>query len=312
MKRKLICFFILCFFSYTIYNYVWNFYYKIPIELDRYSGCPAVLVDIEGNSYSLKLDLGSKKPLSLQVRVLEKIHKEQQGTSHYLDFRGNKYETPNYIIPSASLHGFSLSKVITEEDAYAFTSAAQIYDSTSRSEEEIVFQYFGRVGLDFFSQRNFFMDCSRSCLIICRNLQDLRKDGYETKHFVSCPFQLTPLGIVLHVETDQGLMRFLVDTGSTDTMIRSSFFEEQKYDKYYHGMPVIPTKKFTIDHLDFGRAELCVLDITPYMEKFIDGLIGMDFLKNWPIFFDFKKQLFYIYLPLFEKHQELIKFRSHS
>lgn len=282
------------------------------MELDRYSRCPIISVEIEGNSYPLELDLGSKTPLSLQARVLEKIHKEEQGISHYLDFRGNKYECPNYIIPSASLHGFSTSKVGIKEEAFTFSSATQIYNGSGRSKEEITFQYFGRVGLDFFSQRNFFMDCSRPCLIICRNLQDLRKDGYETKHFVSCPFQLTPLGIVLHVETDQGLMRFLVDTGCTDTVIRASFFGEQKYDKYHNGMPVIPTKKFTIDHLDFGRAELCVLDITPYMEKFIDGLLGMDFLKNWPIFFDFKKQLFYIYLPLFEKHQELIKFRSHS
>jgi hypothetical protein len=59
------------------------------------------------------------------------------------------------------------------------------------------------------------------------------------------------------------------------------------------GFSFFNTRKFSIGNNDFGSKNLFLYDIVPELQE-IDGLLGMDFLKNHVVYIDYKSRTVYI------------------
>lgn len=277
-----------CFRSFFLFR---PYYFHIPVKFINQYRTPSTSIEIEGNVYQVEIDLGTKMPLSLHKSALDHIKKDPSGVSRRLDFRGNKYETPLYIVHSIQAGDFLLKKTKVREESLDFSNKKSIiYDSTTKGPN---CQIAGRIGRDFFDGRNLFMDFHHSKLIICSNIKDIKTDNYKTDTMISVPFENTPDGIILRIGTDLGVKNFVLDTGTTASVLRSSSLGKDIAVNQRNGMTVFETSKFIINDIDFGSRDLYLLDISPSFDE-IDGFLGMDFLNDYMIYLDFSKNTAFI------------------
>ena len=268
------------------FNFRGSYYFVIPIECLNSYQIPCTSIEIEGNKYQVEIDLGSKTAISLDKKVLGKIDKKQCGTSRRIDFRGNEYETSTYFIPKTKVGTLSAKHIKAREESVEFTTKNAIILETKENRCE------GRIGRDFFHGKNIFMDFGRYTFIACSQLKNLEKEGYKSKDFLATPFKDTANGIILEIETDLGKQKFIFDTGTSISVIRPQELGADN-QKQKNGIPIIETSKFIIDGINFGSRELYLLDITQAFDG-IDGILGMDFLKEHPVYLDFAKHTAYI------------------
>src|SRR5579862_907719 len=108
-------------FFQTFSDFFLQFYIKkekdefIPVTFSE-SELPLVKVEIEGNTYSLLVDLGFNAQLTLQKSILEKIRKKPYGTVQFIDVLGNDYESQKYLIPEIKIGNITFAEVIVEEE----------------------------------------------------------------------------------------------------------------------------------------------------------------------------------------------------
>lgn len=258
-----------------------SYYFSIPIEFVNAYQIPCTSIEIEGRSYPVEIDLGSKTALSLHKEVLDKISKDRCGVSRRLDFLGNKYETPLYFISNVKIGSLLLRKIKAKEESSGFSAKSSILIQAKENRSE------GRLGRDFFSGKNLFMDFSHRIFIACSKLKDIEREGYETKKLAAIPFKSTADGVILEIETDMGLAKFVLDTGTTASAIRKT------REALENEILAIETSKFAMSGIDFGPRKLYLLDISPEFEE-IDGFLGMDFLNEHVVYLDFAKEVAYI------------------
>ena len=263
-----------------------HYYFVIPIEFLNAYQIPCTSVEIEGNRYQVEIDLGAKTALSLRIDVLEKLKKDPCGTSRRIDFRGNQYETSLYLIPEVKVGGLLLKKIKAKEESIHFATKASVLIEANEPFNA------GRIGRDFFLGKNIGMDFGHCTLVACSQLKDLRTAGYAIHKWRACPFKSTADGIVLEFETDMGKRKFVLDTGATVSVFK--WQEGQGHSiKQRNGMEIIETSKFAIDGIDLGHRVLYLLEMAQEFKE-IDGLLGMDFLKEYLLYLDFTKETAYI------------------
>jgi hypothetical protein len=114
--------------------------------------------------------------------------------------------------------------------------------------------------------------------------------GYSLNHFIKIPFELRNCGPVFAVQTSMGPQKFLLDTGSTCSIIRDSSFptEMKKSESSYL------TEKLRIGENDFGEWTFQLLEYNDQME--CDGILGIDFFKKHTICLDFLTNMAYLNL----------------
>ncbi|MBU6384152.1 MAG: hypothetical protein KGR16_07575, partial [Verrucomicrobia bacterium] len=261
--------------------------FGIPLGMSAYK-IPTTYVEIQGHKYAMEIDLGSKTALTLHKSVLEQIKKTSAGTSRWMNVKGEKYETPKYSIQEVKIGNFSVHNASSKEESGNFANHGSILVQDSACQAE---QQAGRIGRDLFSHHNLFLDCHRLVCFICSHVQDLRKSDYQLDRFTQTPMHMTSDGVVIEVDTDIGAKRFLLDTGSTISVIRNIDIPEKI--AFHNAMPVYESSKFLIRGTDFGKQILYLLDISPDF-KDSDGILGMNFFNEHAVFLDFTKNVVYI------------------
>ena len=231
---------------------------------------PYTDIHIEGNTYSLEIDLGSNFLLSLDQEVLQNIHKTLYGTSKWLDFKGAEYQSPAYIISEIKLGNFLITDVLTSQDREDF-HANVIFDSLPSKQ-------IGSIGRPILEKYNLLLDFRRAAMYASNNCLPLQEAGILSKNLLTIPFILHPDGILLSIETDSGTQRLILDTGATRTAIRAP-------------CPT-STSKFKLMNHDFGIRSIFPLEISPFNDY--DGFLGMDFLREYSLFIDYYNKLIYI------------------
>lgn len=265
-------------YSLNVYR---SYFFSIPIELINEYQVPCTSIEIENNKYLVEIDLGAKSALTLNKEVLDKVQKSPCGVSRKLNYLGNKYETPAYFISDVKVGAFLLEIVKASEESQPAAENSIIIPSKHCERK-------GRIGRDFFLDKNLFMDFSHKVFIACSQLKNLRIAGYEIDEMTPVPFKSTSAGIIFEIETDFGLGKFALDTGSTATVIRNT---QQLHKNQV--LPKISTSKFSIATAEFGPRNIYLLNISPALQE-IDGFLGMDFLQEYAIYLDFTKKTAYI------------------
>jgi hypothetical protein len=268
-----------------------KYHVQLPIQFSS-AGTPVTEVVIEKNSFLLEVDLGSKFPMSLRKTLLDQIsQKSTHGMGEWKDVKGNRYQAPSYAIPQISLATLALHNIVIqqEDDEYLFN--ATIWDGENAG-KHLALKSQGSLGMPLLRLHNFLLDLRHSALFISNDKRELKKAGYNIENFVSVPFEIGRIGIILKVTTGIGQKNLSIDTGSTLNLIRSSFFHEQKKPEEKPGLPLF-TSTLLVGGATFGSEDFYLYDITPELSD-IDGFLGVPFLKKHAIYLDFQNKQAYI------------------
>lgn len=276
---------------------MWNHFqrktYHVPIPTRLSVGnIPLLEVDIQNAKYSLKMDLGSKFQLTLSKRVLNQLNKKNAGTLLSRDMHGNSYETPAYLISQIKVGDFCRRDVLVNEESDDFVLNTTFWMDTNKSKDPFEDQ-IGTIGRGLLEKRNLLLDFYNSIVFISNDINRFNESGYHLKDLTKCSFEIGRTGIILTIITDIGATRFSLDTGSTISFIRSSFVKNSSGENNKYGIPFITSSIFEIAGKDFGNMNLYLQNITPELSE-IDGILGMDFLKNHVVYIDYKDKVLYI------------------
>ncbi len=261
---------------------------SVPMVLSP-SSTPLVITEISGKKYHLLLDLGAYDQLVLNQEILGQSEKEAYGETHWMDFKGNRYKSNKYLLPQIKIGGVRFVDVFVKEDSEAYRKSVTLW--TDPDDDPI---RWGNIGRAFLRRMNcLLMDFPKLKMYFNQPLTDLQQEGYQIDNFVSLPVEITRNGIILEFETDIGPKKFILDTGSTITLVKAPLIENRACSSEDHGILYFTTSKFAIGGKDFGNMRLHQFE--SFSDSWdVDGVLGMDFLKNHVIIIDFRSKVVYI------------------
>lgn len=256
--------------------------HQIPVHFLSCSDAPMVHVNIEGSEYVLMLDLGANIHLILKDRVLQKLeHKEPVGTSFTTDIQGNKYAQPKYQLRSYQIGNFNIKNPTASEESIFFVkTGSRLFPSKNdRRINQKIEQVDGKVGSEFIlsSGQACFLDMSRSLLYIGDTLQDLIDLSCLTE-FQKQPLEIENGCLCVNIQTNEGMKRFLLDTGAERSAIKKKPSDPKLIKIYLE---------------DLGLWKFFTLNFPEGLPPF-DGILGIDFLKKHIVILDFLDRKIYI------------------
>ena len=270
------------------------YFNPVAIQLST-SGLPLFEVLIEDTACPIVFDLGSDQELSINSSAIEPFNKTYCGIERWMNYKGLEFSYPKYTLPKIQIGSQEFKDVTVatfpverENDDVIWNSADQ--ERTRRKN-------IGTIGREILGKMNALIDIENSKIIFTNSFKKLEEAGYNIPSFTKIPFTLTPLGIVLDVQTDLGSVKLVLDTGCTYTMLCDVLYPQNISSlTYRHGLPTLTTEKFSINGVGFGSKELYFLEIAEDFEG-IDGLLGMDFIECHVMYIDFKNRAIYIQEP---------------
>ena len=246
----------------------------------------SIKVVISGKTFLAMLDTGCNATLMLEKGALESLNEKTfVSKAELIDYRGNVSSINQYQIPVAQLGG-SLYKELT------------VFEIEQNSDYFPISGIKGLLGLPFFEKiGSVFIDSLNHLIFDHKwgNSDRIKELGYEFSHFTEIPLSYGEEGqrLIIQIETDFGLLRFQLDTGSTVTGIKPSVVKIQKYEKMTEKVrPCCKTSTFKMGSKDFGSISLALVEFGS--KKSYDGLLGMDFLRNFAFDLDVAHRTLFI------------------
>lgn len=271
----------------------------LPVKL-KCTAKPIVELSIQNNRVGLLVDLGLEDHMILDKQVLVMIKKQPIGIFNYCDFLGNNYESSCYSISNIKVGNRMLNNVIVHETNDELASHAILGSGATRSMPGVFkscnprLSCQGSVGVSFFTKLfdgyNILLDFLNLRLILCKK--------WPSKYLLhqkmtKVPFQIGESGIIFLADTDLGRKAFCLDTGCTQTVLRSSLFKGRSCSTNWAGIPFLTTSKFMIGGKDFGRMDLSACKLDKNLHR-IDGVLGMEFMLTHAVYIDFEHHQLYI------------------
>ncbi|OGN56771.1 MAG: hypothetical protein A3D96_07130 [Chlamydiae bacterium RIFCSPHIGHO2_12_FULL_44_59] len=269
---------------------------KIPIRYLSILKGPHIEVEIEKQKFYFLIDSGSDTQLSFQSKAIQKIqNKHFIGNSTNYNFKGIKYNSEIYEIETFKI-GESLisykTKISTDHDE-AIRKANNWNKEPSLSSwvwgKIDSWMSHGKIGNGFFKNFVCYFDFPDETFCIAKDLGSLMKEGgYSLEPFISTSIEVAPFGPIVKMETKWGSKAFLLDTGSTRSLIQQKSLldeEETKSDLF-------------LENFHLGSCCFTSCYISPLFSG-IDGILGVDFFKERVVCIDYLQKKAYIYhIPL--------------
>ena len=239
-----------------------SYYRHFAVNYDKYD-YPLIAAELQNNNCLLVVRVGSRFPLLLRREVLEGINKRAIGTEILHGVDGRQHEMPSYLIPQLKVGDLVLENVIA-----------------CQSEEED----HGILGKFLGEEFNLFLDFPHSRIIACDTFEKLLAKELVSKDWISVPFEVCRAGVVFCVDTDFGAFRLAINTTSTFSHLSAL---------------LVPSKTsyvsstFSIGGHQFGSIAFESIDLPEALSE-IDGFIGMDFLKEHSVYFDYTHKVAYL------------------
>ncbi|MGB7978361.1 MAG: hypothetical protein WCF19_04280 [Chlamydiales bacterium] len=265
-------------------------YARIPVQ---FAGNSALIeVEIEGNKYPLKLDLGAACQFALFGNALKIIHKKKfAGIVLITDIKGNQYEENSYLIPCIQKKNIKCTNaIVLEEHENFIEKGALLWRSDQK--RRIQAPFMGRIGRDFFISNNLFIDFPNSMIFVTNSLDQLKKDHWHIRNLFETEFEINRWGIIVSIETDIGIKKFILDTGASASILRESQVDSSLKKEAALGLPTFTSMKFSIGGHDFGPLNILLFEMDHSVDA--DGYLGLDFFKKHAIYLDFKNNRAFI------------------
>ena len=264
---------------------------RFPIDFVPGIGFPRTLVKIEGKPYRFFIDTGSSSCLSLEKELLDQIQ-EKQFLQNYIttNVGGEIYPVKAYRIPLVKIWYLEIKNPEIIE-ASPGTTVCKLPGIIAKPSLE---QQPGHIGRAVISSMNWFMDFHNAAMFACGQLADRKKDGYCLDKLLQVPFELDSLqGYILKAETDLGIKRFMLDTGSGHNLIKTSLLKDKTLKDWIPGKQRYHSSKFVMNGRDFGSTAFVPFELSSFFEN-LDGILGMEFFNEYIVYLDFEKKIAHI------------------
>lgn len=268
----------------------------IPIFFDD-ANTPIMSAKLNGNACFLKFDTGSKHQMLLHTSLLDSLEKKEVGEKIIMDAKGNKYDTPYYQLSSFQLESLKFKNVLAYEETDLAIKNKTAWEQEGLKSTNII---SGRIGRPILEKWNFLLDFPHNKMIATNSKRVLKEEGFNLAEWIQIRYTLDNIGIILNIDTDLGLLRLLLDTGTTCTFIKRELADPKNLQKDYRDLNFSVSSKFIILDHDFGSRNLYLYDFGKNLTA-IDGILGMDFIENHQMYLDYKNSILYLnskYFPL--------------
>ena len=264
-------------------------YKQISITKWTAAQCPCIPIQIEEHIISSKIDLGFRGYFSIANSIMEKIKEKSSINKQIMHgFQGHQYKKNVFKIPVIQIDGqIFLSNEVQEEAKDFNKNGTFVSDGSSPSPCEPA-----RLGWQIFQNTNLLLDFRNNKIAFCDGLSTLGKQGYSVQDFVKTPL-ITERGLIeVNIKTTNGLMRCVLDTGCTWSVLNTPNEQGKSMDELiwnsenFYKMPF-----FKIDGMEFGPITFRCLPIE--LPIHIEAILGMDFLSQNTVFIDFSQNLVY-------------------
>lgn len=245
-------------------------------------------VNIEGQTYSMELDLGFRGDLNLHSEYVEKIaSKTFLKTKPMYGIKGKEFVSNLYALPKAKIGQMAFFESTLQEDSRDFTiNSVFLKDGAEPSIGEP-----GRLGWQFFHSVNLLIDVSNSTIAFCDSLDTLKEQGYLIENVAEVPL-LLERGLVEFIgEGPEGPLRCTLDTGCTLNLMNTDIEEEKVAEALWNPEFVLYLPSLKIGEVDFGPQRFQKFPIKLPIR--IEATLGMEFFKDHLVFVNFTNKTIY-------------------
>ncbi len=278
---------------------------RIPVHFLTADHIPVIDLTIDGQRCSLLLDSGTYN-LGLRQEVLERVqHKEPAGSVESFDIHGHRYLSPRFTLQSSIHIGhLKLTGVPIQEESLEFVlKGSRLWpsDTINPKTKKTLEHLSGKVGGAILLPFNCLFDFPHSAFYLAKNREELKKlkkgclDG-----FIEVPLDLQKNGILISIETDLGMKKFLLDTGADTSVLKRSLIDPSQAEEFAPGKWSYTSHKFMIGNQDFGDWDFVLFEFPEHLT--VDGILGIDFFRQYAVALDFENKTVFIEPP----HQPLL------
>lgn len=266
-----------------------SYHQEMPVKFSR-TNVPIMDVEIDGVLYPVGIFPGSKFSMTLFQSIMTNIEKKVHGKVEWKNGIGASFESLSYMIPKIKIGDLIWADIVTTEEKEEWTRGVTLWNNPDTT---ITYNKFvGGLGRPFFEKYNVLFDLRRSRIIISNDLKKLKKEGFNLANMIKIPLE-EGRGIIVSAATDLGVRNFEIATGSTVNVIRPSFLQGKECIPEQYGLDAFTSSKFVLNGSDFGEMILYPSEIPSELHE-IDGELGMSFLANHVIYFDYRNRVVYI------------------
>lgn len=276
--------------------------YFIPMKIDGFSPAriPYFTVNIENQTVNAKIDLGYEGHIALPSNIIKNLNaKKCVGRRSSYGIKGRTHESDIYEV----------EKVYTENMLFYPVLADEIHpdsqdDVSLRKEEGTLESDSTKLGWRLFQKFNLLIDHKNSIFALCDSLETLKKQGYSTDLFIEAPLLLDHGWIEFEAETENGILRCVLDSGSTWNMLNKNLndpcnshiiFTPGNVDQHITLNPenkslllFDPKDVLDVSVFDIGGKAFGPITFNRIQSPMaFDAILGMEFFEDTLIYIDF-------------------------
>ncbi len=265
---------------------------KIPVEF-TYNQLPVIEIEVLNQKHKMIVDLGASSELTLLNNHFPQDKLRYIYPSNCMNFIGDEYEVKRYVLPECKVGSTILKNLILNNEANEIGVTTNV---VGKKNGTLSREGLGTLGSCILHRANILFDFPHFSLWLIQQSNDLKKVGFDLEQCVQIPFDLDKGWIVVKISGDFGNLRFFVDTGSSGTFCKGEFLQNKSLEKDSLNNSYYFSEAFILGDCNFGNKKVFPFEITSKIEN-IDGILGMDFLKEHVFYIDFQKRIMYIQKP---------------
>jgi hypothetical protein len=285
-----------------------NSSYFLPITIKGFSSAniPYTTVSIENQTVIVQIDLGYAGYFALPSQVINNLNKKKfLGKEASYGIKGKDREYCIYEVEKISTESISFCPMLADELTEEIQDDMHLGGERSKDDT-------GIVGWRLFERFNLLVDCKNSIIALCDGLEMLKKRGYPVELFTCVPLLLDQRWVEFEAETEEGLLRCVLDTGCTYNLLNKDpqdpsnshmIINPNNRDEY---LRLNPENKnlLVFDHKDTKELSIFNIGSEPFGPMTFDrikspmpveAILGMEFFENTLVFIDFENQKIYFY-----------------
>lgn len=252
--------------------------YVVPIEF--FEDAPVLTVKIGEKKAKLVFDTGASIPLSLAKSIIDSVGGiKYTGEQHRsIDSAGKISSSATFFVEKVTLGEYHAKKVKGKD----YKPWGMYVTESGKTEHKSKTEDHGVIGLGFFKNKNFIIDYSRKKIFILEG--NAVPPDYKDVSWHSTPLILSKEGLIIQTKVNNHAAAFLLDTGSTGSMLRTTKILSQKNSENNS----ILAETFLISGKNYGPIKFFLLNFPKFS---FDGLLGYDFFLKNVVYIDFDKKL---------------------
>jgi hypothetical protein len=243
-------------------------------------------MQLEGQTYSVELDLGFQGDVTLDRELLDHVPVKTFLRSALIHgIQGKKYRTDLFQLPEITIGSTTFTDPIIQTNSHEFTN-----DSVFTKHETASTQEVGRIGWQLFQSANILIDVANGGIALCDSVETLKKKGYATENFAKTELLIDRGLLEFEAATPDGILRCALDTGASVNVLNKETTESIQAI-IWTAENEVSYSPFMIGNQDFGPITFHQIPIKIPIP--IKAILGMNFFRTHVIFIDFSKNLAY-------------------